>query len=159
MQLLTLSRPRALALAFLLAGALLVGGRYLARAGATAARPVETVRAVAAPARPKLTVHVVGAVRRPGLYELREGTRVADAVERAGGATPKAQLELINLAAPVADGAQIVVPRRRAASIASAARSRSSAEGCTRSISEMLVHETVAPKGFSNSAARSTTEP
>jgi competence protein ComEA len=57
-------------------------------------------------------VHVVGAVRAPGLYRLGRGKRVADAVERAGGATGNADLALINLAAPVADGQQIVVPAR-----------------------------------------------
>jgi competence protein ComEA len=56
-------------------------------------------------------VHVVGAVHRPGLYRLREGSRVADALERAGGARPKAALELVNLAAPVADGQQVLIPR------------------------------------------------
>ena len=59
-----------------------------------------------------LYVDVVGAVRRPGLYRLRDGSRVADAVTRAGGPTPKAQIELVNLAARIADGEQIVVPRR-----------------------------------------------
>jgi competence protein ComEA len=59
-----------------------------------------------------LFVNVVGAVRRPGLYRLKDGSRVADAVIRAGGPTPKAQIELLNLAARIADGEQIVVPRR-----------------------------------------------
>ena len=58
----------------------------------------------------KLVVHVVGAVRRPGLYDLREGQRVADAVTRAGGATRKADLAAINLAAPLVDGTQVLVP-------------------------------------------------
>jgi competence protein ComEA len=57
-------------------------------------------------------VHVVGAVRLPGLYRLARGKRVADAVARAGGATAKADLALINLAALVSDGQQVVVPAR-----------------------------------------------
>jgi competence protein ComEA len=68
-------------------------------------------------------VNVVGAVRRPGLYRLKDGSRVADAVTRAGGPTPKAQIELLNLAARIADGEQIVVPRRGVAGPAAAAAS------------------------------------
>ena len=60
----------------------------------------------------KLVVDVVGAVRRPGLYDLRDGERVADAVARAGGATRKADLAAINLAAPLVDGTQVLVPAR-----------------------------------------------
>jgi len=55
-------------------------------------------------------VHVAGAVRRTGVYRLPDGSRVQDAVRRAGGATPDANLDGINLAAKVADGQQIVVP-------------------------------------------------
>lgn len=61
---------------------------------------------------PRLVVYVVGAVRRAGLVRLGEGARVADALERAGGPTRRADLTLVNLAAPVADGQQIVVPVR-----------------------------------------------
>jgi competence protein ComEA len=67
-----------------------------------------------AAASARIVVDVVGAVRRPGLYRLSEGDRVADALSHAGGATRRAQLELVNLAAPVSDGEQIVVPRRGA---------------------------------------------
>jgi competence protein ComEA len=59
-------------------------------------------------------VHVAGEVRQPGVYELEAGARAIDAVEAAGGPTPKAFLEALNLAAPVADGQQILVPRRGA---------------------------------------------
>lgn len=62
--------------------------------------------------RATIVVHVVGAVRRPGLYRLQEGARAADAVSRAGGASTNANLEAIDLAAPIADGQQVAVPRR-----------------------------------------------
>src|SRR5919201_3849782 len=66
----------------------------------------------------RVVVDVVGAVRRPGLYRLAQGSRIADAVARAGGATPKAELAQVNLAAPLADGEQVVVPKRGAPGVA-----------------------------------------
>jgi competence protein ComEA len=59
-----------------------------------------------------VVVDVTGAVERPGVYRLPAGSRVTDAVERAGGAAPKAQLEAVNLAARLADGQQVAVPER-----------------------------------------------
>jgi competence protein ComEA len=61
---------------------------------------------------PGLLVHVAGAVRRPGVYSLPQGARIHEAVEKAGGATRRADLSGLNLAAKVEDGRQIVVPRR-----------------------------------------------
>jgi competence protein ComEA len=58
-----------------------------------------------------LIVDVAGAVRQPGVYEFVEGDRVIDAIERAGGSLAKADLSLLNLAAPLADGTQILVPK------------------------------------------------
>src|SRR5262249_32261147 len=63
------------------------------------------------PARPLLVVDVVGEVRRPGLYRLRDGARIADAVHRAGGASPQADPAAPNLAAPLVDGVPILLPR------------------------------------------------
>ncbi len=64
---------------------------------------------VASPA--PLIVDVAGAVRKPGVYEFAEGERVVDAIERAGGPMPKADLSLLNLAAMLVDGTQILVPK------------------------------------------------
>src|SRR5919202_912368 len=63
-------------------------------------------------------VHVAGAVRRPGVYRLRAGARIQDAVRRAGGPRPRGDLNAINLAAKVADGQQVVVPPRAPAGAA-----------------------------------------
>lgn len=57
-----------------------------------------------------VVVHVAGAVAAPGLVELPAGSRAADALEAAGGATDAADLDALNLAAPVTDGQQLYVP-------------------------------------------------
>jgi competence protein ComEA len=61
-------------------------------------------------------VHVAGAVRRPGLVRLPAGSRVAVALERAGGPRRRADLSGVNLAAQLEDGQQVLVPVRGAAS-------------------------------------------
>jgi competence protein ComEA len=104
------------------AGALaliLLLGRFVLGAGTTTpAAPLPPPPAAAAGVSglpsSRVVVDVVGAVRRPGLYRLAQGSRIADAVARAGGATTKADLAQVNLAAPLADGEQVVVPRRGA---------------------------------------------
>jgi competence protein ComEA len=58
-----------------------------------------------------LTVHVAGAVVKPGLYRLVEGSRVADALSRAGGATQDGILDDVNLASRLKDGQKVLVPR------------------------------------------------
>src|SRR4051794_3430558 len=114
---------RAVGAVLLLVVAGVLAMRSLGHGGA--ARPaVPLVHPARAPhvARARtVVVDVVGAVRLPGLHSLAPGTRIADAVAAAGGATARADLTLVNLAAPLADGEQIVVPVRGAAAQASAA--------------------------------------
>lgn len=112
----SLSRRRALAVAAVCLGLLALAGRLLLGAGGPDAppQPAAALTPVAAAAPARLTVHVVGEVRRPGLYRLREGSRVADAVRRAGGPTEAADLQAVNLAAPLADGLQVAIPGRAA---------------------------------------------
>jgi competence protein ComEA len=119
----TITARRALAGAILLGALLILAGRYLIDAGAPEAprsAPIVTEQTGEAETS-KLVVHVVGAVRRPGLYRLREGSRIADVLARAGGATRRADLTVVNLAAPLSDGVQVVVPRRLPAAAAAAA--------------------------------------
>jgi competence protein ComEA len=85
--------------------------------GAPAVTPVQPAVRPKATAPKLLVVDVAGAVRRPGLYRLKSGSRIDDAITLAGGLTAKAQLGAVNLAAPVADGEQIVVPGRGVASV------------------------------------------
>jgi competence protein ComEA len=75
-----------------------------------------------------LVVDVTGAVRNPGVYRMPAGSRVNDAVQRAGGSTGRAELEAVNLAARLADGQQVVVPERFAGKAAGAVAA-SSEEG------------------------------
>lgn len=99
--------------AVLVAGGLLVWGRKPAAAIAPPATAAPSSVAPS-PTTGVLFVHVAGAVRRPGLYEMPAGSRVADAIEAAGGAGARADLGLLNLAAPLADGMKIdVLPRGR----------------------------------------------
>ena len=60
--------------------------------------------------QPDITVAVSGAVRAPGTYALPWGSRVADAVEAAGGFTAQAEQSLVNLADPLDAGEAVFVP-------------------------------------------------
>jgi competence protein ComEA len=116
----TPARPgaRSLLLVGLAAAAALVVWTWLDRpqvepvpappAASTAATPVTPVGEVAETSA-TVVVSVVGLVVRPGLVTLPSGSRVADAVEAAGGLLPEADPASINLAAVVADGQQIAV--------------------------------------------------
>lgn len=118
---LPLSRRQLFGGAVAVAVVLVLAVRHFGGAGGTAAPVVAPLHVARRPAAAKLmVVDVAGDVRRPGLYKLPAGSRVQDAVIAAGGATRKAQLDAVNLAAPVADGEQIVVPGSGAGGVAAA---------------------------------------
>jgi len=136
--------PRAAAVGFLVCLVALLGWWWLrspAPPPAEADVPVVTTTVPGVTAAPGssaapgavdvVLVHAAGAVRRPGLYELAAGERVADLIDAAGGATRAADLDRVNLAAPVADGSQVVVPRRGEPSAPAAVPSGSPSSGAT----------------------------
>ena len=94
---------------------------YLARprpssaAGATAPPAAISLSGANTGGGGRVVVDVSGAVRKPGVYRLSAGSRVEDALRRAGGATHRADLTQVNRAAKVEDGRQILVPLRASA--------------------------------------------
>ena len=74
------------------------------------ASPGATRSAPARESRPEIYVHLLGQVEHPGLFVLHDGDRALDAVAAAGGFTPTADQGQLNLARPLVDGEQIVVP-------------------------------------------------
>ncbi len=105
----------AIAVALLLVGARAIRGEGGAEssfsAGSAAAGSASGGFAISGEAG-DVVVDVTGAVLRPGVYRMPAGSRVNDAVKRAGGAGGRAELEAVNLAARLADGQQVVVPER-----------------------------------------------
>jgi len=101
-----------------------VGARFLLSTGSDAeGRQADGVVLAASPEAPspspsgtptpaEVVVDVCGAVARPGVYRLSTEARVCDAVDLAGGATAKAELSAVNLAARLVDGQQIVIPEK-----------------------------------------------
>jgi competence protein ComEA len=59
-----------------------------------------------------IQVYLTGAVQAPGIYTVPQGLRVWTLLEQAGGALPSADLERVNLAAPLADGMHLHIPQR-----------------------------------------------
>jgi len=76
-----------------------------------------------------VVVDVAGAVSDPGVYRLPAGARVNDAIQRAGGATARAEIDSINLAARLTDGQQVVVPERLKGSSTTASTAAGGSDG------------------------------
>jgi competence protein ComEA len=76
---------------------------------ASSAPPSPHVTSTASSSATVIVVDVAGKVRRPGIYRLRSGARVDDALRAAGGPLPGTDLTSLNLAAVLADGQQVAV--------------------------------------------------
>ena len=151
---LTPERRRLLAVALVLVGVLVLGvPRLVHRGAARAVAPPLRVSRPAARAGPRLVVDVAGAVRRPGLYSFAAGTRVDDAIAAAGGPSAKADLDAVNRAAPLADGEQIVVPRRGAAAVVGSASGAGSAPGAPVDLNSATVEQLDALPGIGPATA------
>lgn len=98
--------------AVIVALVLLVAGGSITAYLRSRPRAVEVAQPSGNEKRPALNVHVAGAVARPGLYRMAEGSRAADALEEAGGATSDAMVDDINLAARLKDGEKLMVPAK-----------------------------------------------
>jgi competence protein ComEA len=102
--------------------------RHLGGGGSPApvVTPVQPATKPKPVAQKLLVIDVAGAVRHPGVYRLRPGLRIDDAIAAAGGTKPTAQLGTVNLAAPIADGEQVVVPGKGVAAVAAGSAAGSS---------------------------------
>jgi competence protein ComEA len=122
----------AVAIALLLVGARAIraeGGGEPFGSGASFSSAAEPSDAVSFDSTgPDLVVDVAGAVQDPGVYRLPAGSRVVDALARAGGPSGGALLEAINRAALLVDGQQVVVPKRVAGATAATGAFGTSAE-------------------------------
>ena len=84
--------------------------------GAGMSSTLDLAQADAAPIQPGVIyVHVCGAVVSPGVYELETGSRVYEAVQRAGGFTENAEQNYVNQAQALEDGVKLVIPTREEA--------------------------------------------
>jgi competence protein ComEA len=109
-----LSRSQLLVYAAIAVAVLLVGARWIRSGQSESDGGHEFSFAADSPPAEEdgrdVVIHVAGAVHRPGVYRLPAGSRVTDAVKRAGGLAGGANGDAINLAARLSDGQQVVVP-------------------------------------------------
>lgn len=104
---------------------LLSSGFILLVASQPRGKPIEIIPP---PTPGPLLIHVTGAVINPGLYELPRNSRAGDAVKMAGGFSAEADTEFANLAAPLQDGQQVIIPNKGDISVQVSSRNPVSAQ-------------------------------
>jgi competence protein ComEA len=120
-----LSRSQLLVYAVIAVAVIVIGARWVRSSGSGSGGGAELRFAAdsahEAGGNQDVVVHVAGAVESAGVYRLPAGSRVTDAVRRAGGFARGASQDAINLAARLSDGQQVVVPGPGTASATTAA--------------------------------------
>jgi len=128
LQLPEISRQQAIVVCVLVLVVLVGAGKLLgARHSTVQKRAQIKLVGAAGSSRSQLLVDVSGAVRHPGVYRLPAGSRINDALLKAGGETKKADLTLVNRAASLTDGQQVLVPEKVTAATAAATSGGSAA--------------------------------
>lgn len=111
----------------------------------------------------ELVIDIVGEVKKPGIVKLREGDRVIDAIEKAGGTTDRANLDEINLAYKLTDGQQIVIPKKEEIKVnivpSQKKYSKSSSSTSKISIPSKYISSSVGKAIVSNSLTLKETDP
>jgi competence protein ComEA len=124
-----LSRSQVLVYVVIAVAVIVIGARWIRSSGSGTGGGAELSFAAdsthEAEGTRDLVVHVAGAVERPGVYRLPAGSRVTEAVRRAGGFAHGANRDAINLAARLSDGQQVVVAHAGAAAAPAAAGGQS----------------------------------
>lgn len=131
----------------LLAIALAGLGWRLAGSGSSSTQPQSRAATIERRQPDPILVHVAGAVRKPGVYRVVDGGRVQQAIRLAGGPTRGADLTSVNLAAPLQDGQQVLVPARVIA-VAGGAQTSVTGSGGPVSLSSATVEQLDALDGI-----------
>ena len=94
----------------------------------------------------EIIIHITGAIRKEGIYELKENSRIADAIEAAEGLTENANIQDINLAYVLEDGEKIHIPTKEETK-------QSNSETTEKSIDKTTIYVTKNTGGTEKSAS------
>lgn len=115
---------------------LILGGLFLSRPQPTSKSEV-TSKSYLNPQTSQLKIDISGAITSPGVYEAKEGDRIVDAINLAGGLSPEANLELIskslNLSIKLVDGLKIYIPYKSDTQVAGVSQNTSVDDNTSRS--------------------------